>query len=107
MALTRHPDKITVHDVGVTLAMPHDMTPDRLEEMTFEVERVLYGTTCGEAFSIAVACTFDPPGIEIGLSIPAVSASLVNRRVSEVLGHLEKAFETNLELQGQRMEISS
>jgi len=105
MALTKHPGTIRIHDVGLTLSPAGGaLSPEALEEWTFEVERVLYEHACGEDFGAAVACSFDPPEIEIDLSIPAVSASLVNRRVSQILETLEEHLKISLSLSEQKVE---
>ena len=102
MALTDSPT-YSMHDVCVTLSPSETVTRAMLEELALRVEDVLYRHACGEHFSAAVACSFDPPQIEIDLSIPAVSGSLANRRVSEILEKLEKHL-SSLDLDEQRLQ---
>ncbi len=107
MPLTRDP-QITIHDVGLVIALPPDMPADKVEEMTIEMERVLYEEgPCGNAFSVSTACTFDPPTIELDMSIGSVSGAIVNRRVYEVLERLENAFQIQLPLYWQKVETSA
>ena len=37
-------------------------------------------------------CTFDPPQVDLDLSIDAVSISVVNRRIAEIMEVVEKAL---------------
>lgn len=104
MALTQTPGTVSIHDVTIVLEPGSRISDDKLEELTFEVERVLYDHACGEVFSAAVACSFDPQGIEIDLSIPAVSGALVNRRVAEVLGEIEDRIGIPLALKEQKVD---
>lgn len=104
MPLTEHPGTVHVHDVVLTLRPAEPMTEDAVENLTFEVERILYEHACGEQFSAAVACSFDPPGVEIDLSIPTVSASLLNSRLSMIIEELEKRLSTLLTLHEQKVE---
>lgn len=103
MALSKNHGTISVHDVGLFMQPVGTVTEEQLEQLTFDVERVLYDHAYGENFSAAVACSFDPPGIEIDLSICAVSGAIVNRRVSEILGAVEKHLSISLDLREQKV----
>src|SRR5687768_14575669 len=104
MALTKDPRTISSHDVELVLTPNHEVSDEALEQLTLDVERVFYEHGCGEQFSVAVACSFDPPGIEIDMSICAVSAAVVNRRIGEALADLDKHLGMMFELRGQNIE---
>ncbi|MEJ7891726.1 MAG: hypothetical protein WKF94_03710 [Solirubrobacteraceae bacterium] len=81
---------VSTYQVTIALTPPSGVSNDELEEFTIALEEVMCEHGYGEHFGASASCAFDPASVEIDLLIPAVSASIVNRRVSEVMAEVEK-----------------
>ena len=89
MTPTTTPHAVSTYDVTLSLEPPAGISSEQLEDFTLKVEEVL-AEPYGERFGVAAMCSFDPPRIDIDMMIDAVSPSLVNTRIAEVLGAIEE-----------------